>query len=397
MTFARQKSPVFVKKNHQKPTATFGPHRKTLADLVKPWVQAKFVIGQQGDEYEEEADRIADTVTRESTPNSALGKSPTHTGSSFLLKHLYPPEPELQRQPTNEKDEDEEKSEDEKQEPLQTKAQSCQPPAISPSLGDRINSLLGGGRPLPQSEREYFEPRFGYNFSEVRIHADGESAVVARGLNARAFTVGNDIAFGAGQYAPKSTEGQRLMAHELTHVAQQNNLASHSTENIKSKKFSLLKGHSISKTPIIQRASTNIGGVTYYSTRPEAEAVVPTHVSPRACFVWQDGPSDFPWRPIPGTGCAHWVAHEKGLNDTPGCFSGNAIRVSQVISGLTNHSLQNAAIGDIWTNSAESHTGIVQSLNTSSAGITTSVNVEHDSSGQGGVVTSEFTSGNFYR
>src|SRR6185503_3554264 len=69
--------------------------------------------------------------------------------------------------------------------------------------------------------RAFFEPRFGANFSQVRVHTDTQAARTASSINAKAFTIGRDIAFAAGQYAPHSGEGQRLLAHELTHVVQQ--------------------------------------------------------------------------------------------------------------------------------------------------------------------------------
>lgn len=78
-----------------------------------------------------------------------------------------------------------------------------------------------GGAPLPESMRGFFEPRLGYDFGGVRVHADGEAAESARALHARAYTVGSNIVFGAGQYAPGTHEGKRLLAHELTHVVQQ--------------------------------------------------------------------------------------------------------------------------------------------------------------------------------
>jgi hypothetical protein len=75
---------------------------------------------------------------------------------------------------------------------------------------------------LPESERHFFEPRFGADFSQVRVHADGQAAEAARAVNARAFTLGRDVVFGGGEYQPRSSEGSRLLAHELTHVVQQN-------------------------------------------------------------------------------------------------------------------------------------------------------------------------------
>ena len=65
------------------------------------------------------------------------------------------------------------------------------------------------------------EARFGHDFSQVRIHADGKAAESAQAVNARAFTVGRDVVFGSGEYAPGSPQGQRLLAHELVHVVQQ--------------------------------------------------------------------------------------------------------------------------------------------------------------------------------
>ena len=66
-----------------------------------------------------------------------------------------------------------------------------------------------------------FEPRFSHDFSQVRIHLDGKAAESARAVNARAYAVGRDIVFAAGQYRPNEIEGRRLLAHELTHVCQQ--------------------------------------------------------------------------------------------------------------------------------------------------------------------------------
>jgi len=74
---------------------------------------------------------------------------------------------------------------------------------------------------LTESTRNYFEARFGYDFSGVRVNSDSRAAESARSINARAFTLGSNIVFGAGQYKPGSDSGNRLIAHELTHVVQQ--------------------------------------------------------------------------------------------------------------------------------------------------------------------------------
>lgn len=79
----------------------------------------------------------------------------------------------------------------------------------------------GSGRPLPQPTRAVFEPRFGEDLGSVRIHTGTAAAATARDLQARAFAIGADIVFGAGEYAPGTTPGQTLLAHELAHVVQQ--------------------------------------------------------------------------------------------------------------------------------------------------------------------------------
>ena len=81
--------------------------------------------------------------------------------------------------------------------------------------------LRSAGQPLDAQARAFFEPRFGRDFSQVRIHADGRSAKSAQSIGARAYAVGRHIAFAEGQYAPGSDHGRHLLAHELTHTIQQ--------------------------------------------------------------------------------------------------------------------------------------------------------------------------------
>jgi hypothetical protein len=111
--------------------------------------------------------------------------------------------------------------EDEEEELLQAKAEPGSGPAVTPRIGAAIADVRGGGQPLPAGERRFFEPRFGYDFSGVRVHTGSAAADLASAVQARAFTVGRDVVFGAGQYAPGTDAGRRLMAHELTHVVQQ--------------------------------------------------------------------------------------------------------------------------------------------------------------------------------
>jgi len=82
--------------------------------------------------------------------------------------------------------------------------------------------LRSPGQPLDAQTRAFMEPRFGRDFSGVRIHTDSKASQSARAVAALAFTVGQDIVFSSGQFAPHTNDGRRLIAHELTHVVQQN-------------------------------------------------------------------------------------------------------------------------------------------------------------------------------
>ncbi|MDB4965494.1 MAG: hypothetical protein JWN44_1183 [Myxococcales bacterium] len=89
--------------------------------------------------------------------------------------------------------------------------------------GGEANIPQGGGSALSPQLRQRFEPKLGADLADVRVHTGGESASAAAGIKARAFTVGSDVHFNAGEYAPGSKEGDRLLAHELTHVVQGKN------------------------------------------------------------------------------------------------------------------------------------------------------------------------------
>src|SRR5262249_19476915 len=106
-----------------------------------------------------------------------------------------------------------------------TPARGAQMTAIPPIVGEALRS---SGKPLDTATRAYMEPRFGHDFSQVRIHSNGLAAESARAVNAAAYTVGQDLVFGAGKYRPGTPVGQRLIAHELAHTVQQNGGASDS-------------------------------------------------------------------------------------------------------------------------------------------------------------------------
>ncbi len=104
---------------------------------------------------------------------------------------------------------------------LQAQTSNGQAPEVAPELASRINSFQSGGQPLPQPARAFFEPRFGADFSHVRVHTNAQAAASAKALNAKAYTLGQNVVFGGGQYQPGTRQGRRLLAHELTHVVQQ--------------------------------------------------------------------------------------------------------------------------------------------------------------------------------
>lgn len=92
------------------------------------------------------------------------------------------------------------------------------PQTIPPVVHDVLHSP---GQPLDSETRSFFKPRFGHDFSQVRVHTDRQAAASAEAVNASAYTVGQDVVFGPGQYAPRTSEGQALLHHELTHVVEQ--------------------------------------------------------------------------------------------------------------------------------------------------------------------------------
>jgi len=94
---------------------------------------------------------------------------------------------------------------------------------VSPQAASCLNSL-GGGTPLSAESRAFFEPRFGQDFSRTRLHTGANAAHMADALGAKAFTLGNDIVFGAGQYSASTPAGRSLLGHELAHVVQQRNM-----------------------------------------------------------------------------------------------------------------------------------------------------------------------------
>lgn len=130
----------------------------------------------------------------------------------------------VQRQQDKKEDEKKlQRTTDKKEEEKLQKKESADSSGSSPGVNNYVASLNGKGQSLSADANQYFSSRMGYDFSDVKIHNDKEAAQSAKEVNAKAYTVGEHVVFNAGQYNTESEEGKKLMAHELTHVMQQNN------------------------------------------------------------------------------------------------------------------------------------------------------------------------------
>ena len=160
-------------------------------------LQPKLTISAPGDSFEREADDVADRVMRIAQPSQVGSPS-----APIQFKHGP--------------------CDDSNKKTIQSTRSPCESPTSALNAKAAVQAASSGGTPLSMNVRSYFEARFNRDFSQVRIHADSDSAEGARAVQARAYTVGRDIVFGSGQYSPGTAEGKRLLAHELTHVVQQN-------------------------------------------------------------------------------------------------------------------------------------------------------------------------------
>ncbi|HET7065502.1 MAG TPA: DUF4157 domain-containing protein [Rudaea sp.] len=159
-------------------------------------VQLKATIGSPNDPLEREADAAAERVMRMTAPGSIGSSSPA-----------------IQRKCSA--------CEDDEQRRIQTKRVSAASGLATRDSAAAERAVAHGGAPLPSAARTFFEPRFGHDFSQVRVHTDATAANAARALDAQAYTLGHNIAFAPGAYAPHTGAGRSLLAHELAHVVQQ--------------------------------------------------------------------------------------------------------------------------------------------------------------------------------
>jgi hypothetical protein len=187
----------------------FGPQNalgnRALETLLRTrQLQTKRTVSQPGDPWEREADRVASSIVAGSSPPAVQRACTCSAGQSC------------------------DSCEEEKSEslPVHRKAHGEASTASTPEARHAL--LPSHGEPLDGATRGFFEPRFGRDFADVRVHAGSEAAESARALAADAFTIGSQIGFAPGRYSPQTESGKRLLAHELTHVIQQDRNAGES-------------------------------------------------------------------------------------------------------------------------------------------------------------------------
>jgi Domain of unknown function (DUF4157) len=159
-------------------------------------IQPKLTIGEPGDKYEQEADRVAqDVVQRINSPEIA-----TRDDGEEKKIQREPAVPIYQR----------------------VTATTGTLPNLQADFETELNQARGGGEPLDKAFRAKIEPAMNADFSGVRVHTDSQADLLNQSIQAKAFTTGQDVFFQQGAYQPESQKGQELLAHELTHVIQQN-------------------------------------------------------------------------------------------------------------------------------------------------------------------------------
>lgn len=180
------------------------------APTINRFIQPKLTIGQPGDRYEQEADRVASQVVQQiNSPLQAQIQEKKDCHAKIDHHNL------VQRQPI-------------KISPLNLPVSTMQRTdmvdtgAVSTDIENQIQQAKGNGQPLSNKIRQPMEQAMQADFSNVKIHAGSQADTLSRSIQAKAFTTGQDIFFKKDAYNPGSESGQELIAHELTHVVQQN-------------------------------------------------------------------------------------------------------------------------------------------------------------------------------
>jgi len=255
-------------------------------------IQAKLTIGQPNDQYEQEADQVASQVVQQINTSAPVQRQ--EQGEEELQTKS-----EIQRQ--TDEEELQTKSEIQRQtdeEELQTKLeinpvsiqrkigvnQLQQKPLISmlqrreavqggeasTDLESSINNAKSGGQSLDIGLQRSMGQAMGADFSGVRVHTDSNADQLSQSIQAKAFTTGNHIFMKQGEYNPSSQQGQELLAHELTHVVQQNGGAVQRKRNSNVKPTNMMQRMSVPATqPVIQRNLFSFLGLGRQEREPD--------------------------------------------------------------------------------------------------------------------------------
>ncbi|MEH2032172.1 MAG: DUF4157 domain-containing protein [Nostoc sp.] len=328
---------------------------------MKPLIQAKLTINPAGDKYEQEADRVADQVVQRMNA-SEVGRSPE---SGAIQREDMPEQvqkkPEistLQRQEMSQEDEEhklaqkqpqsvvkksqnktapdeedkltqkkpktgatqQQQPEEEQQDKLANRTKkivqkkSANQPTEANTAGTQnlegsIQQAQGGGQAIPEKTRQPIEQAFGADFSGVKIHTNTQSDQLNKSIQARAFTTGQNIFFRQGAYEPGSQSGQKLLAHELTHVVQQNGSA------VQAKSVSK-KENKVQTKPLVTRSSSQPEPIVQCKKQNSPETTKPDNKqSPKEQEQTQpDNKQGQPTQPIPPAGD---TAQGKGQPQAP--------------------------------------------------------------------------------
>ncbi len=219
---------------------------------------------------------------------------------------------------------------------LQRQARPGAGPALAPPIVHDV--LRSPGKPLDTATRAFMEPRFGHDFSRVRIHTDAAAAESAQAVDAHAYTVGPNIVFAASRHDPSSNSGRQLLAHELTHVLQQGAAGTAATLRISEPDdASEMEATRVADTALAHEMGADISPVTCHLQRQEAP------------YSWNPQPQAQPATPAPVT--------TYGVTPTPTCTPGSTRIVDLQPVAFKTGATDPSPTGTTWlTRLAESQT-----------------------------------------
>ena len=257
-----------------------------------PKIQKKLKTGTAGDQFEVEADRVADKIVNNNSSGGGLLQSKdevqqkpiSETISSVQAKDIKEEEPVQKKSDKKEEDKKVQKKAEKKEEekPIQAKCAECEKEdkvqkkdkkdeekkvqkkeqnseaeVQDNELEGKLDNSKGSGTGMDKKTKKEMESGFGNDFSNVKIHTDANAVQMSQELGAQAFTNGNDVYFNEGKYNPDSREGKHLLAHELTHTVQQTRMVQKSVvedhpENLQNPAEPHFKGN-----PPLEKANDN--------------------------------------------------------------------------------------------------------------------------------------------